>query len=70
MYTFITEELTWATVQEHELEARRAARHPTRRRAGRSFRSLVARTLVQTGLRLDGSAVEVVKKPAASRVRC
>ena len=35
MYAYIPEELIWATVQEHELEARRAAKRSTRHRSGR-----------------------------------
>ena len=65
MYSHIPEELIWATIQEHELEARRRAKRSTRRASARSLRSRVARTLVQTGLRLDDRAGDVALKPAA-----
>jgi len=62
MYSVMPEELTWATVQQHEAEARRTASHATRRSSGRSLRAVLARKLVQTGLRLDGSARDVALK--------
>ena len=65
MYPHIPEELIWATIQEHELEARRRAKRSTRHASARSLRSRVARTLVQTGLRLDDRAGDVALKPAA-----
>ena len=70
MYPHIPEELIWATIQEHELEARRAAKRSTRHTSGRSLRSLVARKLVQTGLRLDDQAGEVALNPAAKGGGC
>jgi len=70
MYSYVPEELIWATIQEHELEARRVARRATRHRSGRSLRSVVARKLVQTGLRLDDRAGEAALKPAVKKSGC
>ena len=70
MYSFIPEELTWARVAEHELEARRTASRASRRSRGRSLRGVLARKLVQTGLRLDERAGDVALKPAAKGGRC
>ncbi len=70
MYSFIPEELAWATVQEREAEARRMAAQASRRSPRRSLRALVARRLVQTGLRLDGSARDVALKPAVKGGCC
>jgi hypothetical protein len=64
MFGYIPEEMSWAAVQEHELEARRIARSTTRRGNSHSLRALVARKLVQTGLRLDDDAGIAVLKHA------
>ncbi len=66
MFGFVPEEMSWAAMQEHELEARRIAQHATRRGNGHSLRALLARKLVQTGLRLDDDAGIAVLKHAES----
>jgi hypothetical protein len=65
VYGFIPEEISWATMQEHELDAQRIAAHPIRRARPRSLRAKVARKLVQTGLRLDDRAGIAVLKASA-----
>jgi len=64
MYGFIPEEVAWAAIQEHDAETRNIAARTTRRSSGRSLRSLVARKLVQTGLKLDDDAGVAVLKAA------
>lgn len=68
MISFVPEELAWVFVREREEAARRAPHSVTARRARSRLplRSLLARRLVEAGIRLDSTAREVAVKAAAN----
>jgi len=62
----LIEELARALLEERQREAARALARGQGRR-GLPLRSRLARTLVQTGIRLDGSASEDALRAVANR---